>query len=314
MVILDLLATAGGEVTRWQDLGLRTGLDLGFFELKYYSLAYLAGIILGYWHLSKMIKAPGAPMAQIHVDDLFFYCTLGIIIGGRLGYVTFYEPGHWTDFSGDGFVSWKVLRLWDGGMSFHGGLVGVVTAIAYVSWRGGLPFIRVADYIAVNVGFGMMFGRLANFINGELWGRPASPDVPWAMTFCDQGIGPGGACLSSLVPRHPSQLYQALGEGLLVVIVMLCLFWLTRARYRPAFLVGMFTTVISCARFIVEFFRQPDAQLTEFAARTGLSMGQWLTIPLIILGLGLVIYSLMRPAIASGPGRAAVKSPASPAG
>lgn len=312
MVILDILATAGSEVLRWQDLGLQTGLDLGFFELKYYSLAYLAGIILGYWHLSKMVKAPGAPMAQIHVDDLFFYCTLGIIIGGRLGYVTFYEPGHWTDFSGDGFVSWKVLRLWDGGMSFHGGLVGVVTAIAFVSWRGGLPFIRVADYIAVNVGFGMMFGRLANFINGELWGRPASPDVPWAMTFCDQGRGPDGACLSSLVPRHPSQLYQALGEGLLVVVVMLCLFWLTRARYRPALLVGVFTTVISCARFVVEFYRQPDAQLTEFAARTGLSMGQWLTIPLILVGIGLVIYSLTRTPIASGS-VASSKTSSSPA-
>ncbi|MFB0612165.1 prolipoprotein diacylglyceryl transferase [Aurantiacibacter poecillastricola] len=298
--LLAAAGTAGSDVLRWSDLGLQTGIDLGFFELKYYSLAYLAGIILGYWHLSKMIKAPGAPMAQIHADDLFFYCTLGIIIGGRLGYVTFYEPSHWTSFEEDAFVSWKVLRLWDGGMSFHGGLVGVVLAIAWVSWRGGLPFIRVCDYLSVNVGFGMMFGRLANFINGELWGRAASPDVPWAMTFCDQGRTAAGACLSSMMPRHPSQLYQAFGEGLVVIVVMLCLFWFTRARYRPAFLVGMFTTVISLARFFVEFFREPDAQLAEFAARTGLSMGQWLTIPLILLGLGLVIYSLMRPPIASG--------------
>jgi phosphatidylglycerol:prolipoprotein diacylglycerol transferase len=289
-VILDVLATAGSDVLHWSDLGLKTGVDLGFFELKYYSLAYLAGILLAYWHLSKMIKAPGAPMAQVHVDDLFFYCTLGIIIGGRLGYVTFYEPGHWTDFSGDGFVSWKVLRLWDGGMSFHGGLVGVVTAIAWVSWRGGLPFIRVADYIAVNVGFGMMFGRIANFINGELWGRAVRSDVPWAMIF--PGAGPE--------PRHPSQLYQAMGEGLLVVIIMLCLFWLTRARYRPAFLVGMFTTVIACARFTVEFYREPDQQLAEFARETGLSMGQWLTIPLILLGLGLVLWSLRQAPLASG--------------
>lgn len=299
-LIIDVLAAAGSDVLRWSDLGLRTGIDLGFFELKYYSLAYLAGIILGYWHLSKMVKAPGAPMAQVHVDDLFFYCTLGIIIGGRLGYVTFYEPGHWTDFSGDGFISWKVLRVWDGGMSFHGGLVGVVLAIAWVSWRGGLPFIRVADYLSVNVGFGMMFGRIANFINGELWGRPAAADVPWAMTFCDAGRGPMGECLSSFVPRHPSQLYQALGEGLLVIVVMLCLFWLTRARYRPALLVGVFTTLIACARFVVEFFREPDAQLAEFAARTGLSMGQWLTIPLILLGLGLVAWSLTRAPLASG--------------
>ena len=296
-MIADVLALAAGAPLQWSELGLHKGIDLGFFELKYYSLAYLAGIVLGYWHLSKMIKAPGAPMAQIHVDDLFFYCTLGIIIGGRLGYVTFYEPGHWTDFSGDGFVSWKVLRLWDGGMSFHGGLVGVVLAIAWVSWRGGLPFIRVADYISVNVGFGMLFGRLANFINGELWGRAAGPEVPWAMTFCDRGSDP---CVSSMIVRHPSQLYQALGEGLLVVIVMLCAFWLTRARYRTGFLVGLFTTLISIARFTVEFFREPDAQLAEFAAETGLSMGQWLTIPLILVGLGMMAWSLRRPEIAGG--------------
>ncbi len=299
-VILDLLATAGSATLNWSDLGLKTGIDLGFFELKYYSLAYLAGIILGYWHLSKMVKAPGAPMAQVHVDDLFFYCTLGIIIGGRLGYVTFYEPGHWTDFSGDGFISWKVLRVWDGGMSFHGGLIGTVLAIAWVSWRGGLPFIRVADYISVNVGFGMMFGRLANFINGELWGRPAGEGVPWAMTFCDRGRTAAGECLSSFIPRHPSQLYEATLEGLLVVVVMLSLFWLTRARYRPALLVGVFTTLIAFGRFVVEFFREPDAQLAEFAAETGLNMGQWLTIPLILLGLGLVVYALTRAPLASG--------------
>ena len=289
-VIIDMLAAAGSTAMHWSDLGLQKGIDLGFFELKYYSLAYLAGIILGYWHLSKMIKAPGAPMAQVHVDDLFFYCTLGIIIGGRLGYVTFYEPSHWTTFEEDAFVSWKVLRLWDGGMSFHGGLVGVVLAIAWVSWRGGLPFMRVADYLSVNVGFGMLFGRLANFVNGELWGRTVQSDVPWAMIF--PGAGPE--------PRHPSQLYQALGEGLLVVVVMLIAFWLTRARYRTGFLVGLFTTVISIARFTVEFYREPDPQLAEFAAETGLSMGQWLTIPLILVGLGLMAWSMTRPELASG--------------
>ena len=293
-MIIEMLAAAGSDVLHWADLGLKKGIDLGFFELKYYSLAYLGGILLAYWHLSKMVKAPGAPMAQLHVDDLFFYCTLGIILGGRLGYVTFYEPSLWTDFSGDGFVSWRALRLWDGGMSFHGGLLGVVAAIGWVSWRGGLPFIRVADYIAVNVGFGMLFGRLANFINGELWGRAVQSDVAWAMIF--PGAGPE--------PRHPSQLYQAFGEGLLVVIVMLCLFWLTRARYRPALLVGAFTTLIACARFFVEFYREPDEQLAEFAAETGLSMGQWLTIPLLLVGLGLVAWSLMQPALASG-GKAA---------
>ncbi len=287
--MLDMLAVATGDVIYWRDLGLSPGINLGFFELKYYSLAYLLGIIFAYWHVSKMIKQPGAPMAQLHVDDLFFYCTLGIILGGRLGYATFYDPSLWTTFEPDTFISWKVLRLWDGGMSFHGGLVGVVAAIGWVSWRGGLPFIRVCDYIAVNVGLGMLLGRLANFINGELWGRVAGPDAPLAMIF------PGGG----EVARHPSQLYQAFGEGFLVLVVMMCLFWLTNARFRAGFLVGVFTVLISLARFFVEFFRQPDSQLTEFAERTGFSMGQWLTIPLLLLGIGLIVWSLTRPAIGS---------------
>ena len=290
--MLELAASAAGGAIQWSQLGLREGLDLGFFTLRYYSLAYLIGILLAYWHLSRMLKAPGAPMAQRHVDDLFFWCTLGIILGGRLGYATFYQPELWTDFSGQGFVSWGLLRLWDGGMSFHGGLIGVLLAIAYVSWRGGLAFLRVADYISVNVGFGMLLGRLANFINGELWGRAAGEGVPWAMSFCDLGRGPAGECLSTFIPRHPSQLYQALGEGLLVIAVMLPLFWLTRARFRTGLLVGAFTALIGSARFIVEFFREPDAQLAELAASSGLSMGQWLTIPLILLGIAMAAWAL----------------------
>ena len=282
--MLEMAAASAGGAIYWVDLGLKEGIDLGFFTLKYYSLAYLFGILLAYWHLSKMIKQPGAPMAQRHADDLFTYCTLGVIIGGRLGYATFYQPELWTTFVPDTFVSWGVLRLWDGGMSFHGGLVGVLVAIALVSWRGGLSFMRVCDYIAVNVGFGMLFGRIANFINGELWGRPVLSEVPWAMIF--PGAGPE--------PRHPSQLYQALGEGFTVMVVMLCLFWFTRARYRTGVLVGTFTVLISVARFVVEFYRQPDAQLAEFAERTGLSMGQWLTIPLIVAGVALVIWALAR--------------------
>ncbi len=221
--MLSLLAAAAqSEPIHWADLGLRPGIDLGFFTLRYYSLAYIAGIALGYWHISRMLKAPGAPMAQRHADDLFFYCTLGIILGGRLGYATFYQPDLWIE-------PLALLRLWEGGMSFHGGVIGVLMAIACVSWRGGLPFLRVCDYIAVNVPFGMMFGRLANFVNGELWGRPT--DVPWAMVF------PGGGPL----PRHPSQLYEAALEGLLMMIVLLLAFWQTRARFRPGLLVGMFT-------------------------------------------------------------------------
>ncbi|MGC1271046.1 MAG: prolipoprotein diacylglyceryl transferase [Croceibacterium sp.] len=280
--MFDLLAAAANAPLYWSDLGLKPGIDLGFFTLRYYSLAYLAGILVAYWQLSKMIKAPGAPMAQRHADDLFFYCTLGIIFGGRIGYATFYQPELWT--------SLDIFKLWEGGMSFHGGLVGTTVAIALVCWQGKLNFIRVCDYISVNVGFGMLFGRLANFVNGELWGRAAGPDVPWAMVF------PGGG----IVARHPSQLYEAALEGALVLAVMLPLFWLTRARFRTGLLVGTFVTLLSAARFTVEFFREPDSQLSRFAIETGLSMGQWLTIPLILLGLGLVAWSLSRPAQASG--------------
>jgi len=294
---LELLAAATEHAIRWDSLGLRPGIDLGFFTLRFYSLAYLAGILLGYWHLSKMAKAPGSPMAQRHADDLFFYCTLGIILGGRLGYAAFYTggdtgtPSMFTHFTPGERVSWDLLRLWDGGMSFHGGVIGTVLAIAWVSWRNSLSFIRVCDYIAVNVGFGMMFGRIANFINGELWGRPAGPGVPWRMIFPHD---------PTQLPRHPSQLYEALLEGALVIAVMLTVFWKTRARFRPGLLVGLFTALIASARFVVEFFREPDSQLEQFASSTGLSMGQWLSIPLVLAGLALVAWSLYRPGLASG--------------
>lgn len=290
--MLSLLADAAHHAPlMWEDLGLRPGIDLGFFTLRFYSLAYLAGILLGYWHLSRMIKAPGAPMAQRHVDDLFFYCTLGIIAGGRLGYATFYQPELWAN-------PMNLLKLWEGGMSFHGGLIGVLLAMVWVSWRGGLNFLRVADYIAVNVPFGMLFGRIANFINGELWGRPS--DVPWAMVF--PGAGP--------LPRHPSQLYEAALEGALLMVILLLLFWKTRARWRPGFLVGVFTAGIGIGRFTVEFFREPDAQLSEFALRTGLSMGQWLSLPLVVLGLIVLARALTRPALGA---TASYKDSAEPA-
>lgn len=274
----------------WESLGLSpVALDLGFFTLKWYSLAYLGGILLGYWHLSRMILAPGAPMAQRHADDLFFYATLGIILGGRLGYTIFYQPELWNN-------PLNVLKLWEGGMSFHGGLAGVVLAIAWVAWRNKLPFLRLCDYIAVCVPFGMLFGRLANFVNGELWGRVAEARVPWAMVF------PGAGDL----PRHPSQLYQAGLEGALLIFVLMWLFWRTKARWRPGLLVGLFTLLIALGRFTAEFFREPDAQLAEFAARTGLSMGQWLTIPLMAVGLFFLVRALLRPSLGSSSARPAV--------
>lgn len=281
MLSLALAVAANPEPIYWADLGLKPYLfEIGSFQLRWYSLAYLAGILIGYWQIGKMLKQPGAPMAQRHLDDLFFYCTLGIILGGRLGYATFYAPELWSN-------PLELLKLWNGGMSFHGGLFGTVVAVAWVAWRGGLSFLRVIDYVAVVTPFGMLFGRLANFINGELWGRVAESPIAWAMVFPGADAGP--------YARHPSQLYQAGLEGLLLLIVMLYLFWRTNARFRPGLLAGVFATGMGLARFVAEFFREPDAQLSEFAVRTGLSMGQWLTIPLFLVGVIFMARALIRP-------------------
>ena len=261
---------------RWSDLGLQPGVDLGPVTLRFYALAYVLGILLGYWHLLRMVRTPGSPLTREHVDDLVLWVTIGIVVGGRVGYATFYDRDLWR--------TGEILQVWNGGMSFHGGLVGVLVALAAVAWRRGLDVLQVADHVVVNVPFGMLLGRLANFVNGELWGRPA--DVPWAMVFPGAGEE----------PRHPSQLYEAVLEGLLLVVVMLVLFWRTSARRRPGLLTGVFLVGIGAARFVVEFFREPDAQLLWLAERTGLSMGQWLTMPLVVLGLALVAQAVRRPA------------------
>lgn len=282
--MLSLLAlSATADPIQWADLGLRSYLfEIGAFQLRYYSLAYLIGIIFAYWHTSKMLKEPGAPMAQRHAEDLFFYCTLGVILGGRLGYAAFYQPELFTTFSGDGFVSWNLLRLWDGGMSFHGGVLGVLIAMLYVSWRGKLNPLRVIDYVAVGVPMGMLLGRLANFVNGELWGRPT--DVAWGMVF------PGADNLA----RHPSQLYQAGLEGLVLLVILMWLFWRTNARYRTGLLAGVFTMGMAAARFFNEFFREPDAHLANRVVETGLSQGQWLSIPMFLIGLIVIVLALTR--------------------
>ncbi|KEO88782.1 diacylglyceryl transferase [Erythrobacter longus] len=301
--VLNLVAASNGvDPIYWSDLGMRPYLfEIGTFQLRFYSLAYLIGVIFAYWHTSKAIKTPGAPMAQRHADDLFFYCTLGVILGGRLGYAAFYTggstgiPSAFTDFSGEGMISWKLLRMWDGGMSFHGGVLGVLAAIAWVTWRDKLNFLRVFDYVVVSIPMGMLLGRLANFNNGELWGRAS--DVPWAMVFPDARAGE--------IARHPSQLYQAGLEGLLLLVVLMLLFWKTRARFRPGLLVGVFTFGMGCARFFNEFFREPDEQLADLVVQTGLSMGQWLSIPLIVTGLIVVIYAMTRKPVGTGAPQAA---------
>lgn len=291
MLSLLQAAASANQPIYWADLGLTEGISLGFFTLRWYSLAYLAGIVFAYWHTVKAIKLAGAPMAVRHCDDLFFYCTLGVILGGRLGYATFYEPSLFTGWSGDGWVKWELLRLWDGGMSFHGGLIGVTMAFAWVSWRGGLRFLRVADYVAVSVPMGMLLGRLANFVNGELWGRVADEGYAWAMVF---------PRAPDALPRHPSQLYEAALEGAVVLIIMLLLFWKTSARFRPGLLMGTFAAGLGIGRFIVEYFREPDRQLEYVVVQTGLSMGQWLSIPIIAGGLFFVIRALLRPPLGAG--------------
>ena len=256
--------------------------DLGFFQLRWYSLAYLAGIFLGYWYLLKLLKQPGAPMARRHADDLVFYASLGIIFGGRLGYVLFYNLPHYLDNPID------ILKLWDGGMSFHGGVIGTSLGILYLARREGLQWLRIHDYVACCVPFGLLFGRLANFVNAELWGAPTT--VPWAVRFPEvvsglQVLGP---------PRHPSQLYEALLEGVVLMTILGLMFWRSQARYEPGKLVGAFIFFYGIFRFGVEFVREPDAQLAEFAQATGLHMGQWLTLPMIAGGIYLMATAKKR--------------------
>jgi phosphatidylglycerol---prolipoprotein diacylglyceryl transferase len=267
-LLLETLSEAT-RYTQFTDLGLNpVAWDLGFFQIRWYSLSYLAMIVLGFWFMGKLLKTPGAPMSRRHSEDLIFYITLGVIFGGRLGYVIFYQPSLLLN-------PIDILKTWNGGMSLHGGTIGTVFAIWLMTRRNKLSFIRVCDYIACCVPFGTFLVRIANFVNGELWGKVT--DVPWA-------IIPG----AGQSPRHPSTLYEALCEGLLMAAIVWPLFWRSDARYKPGMLVGTAALIYGIARFSIEFFRQPDEQLQWLADRSGLSMGQWLTIPFILIGLWLV--------------------------
>ena len=269
-MITTLLADAANPL-HWTDLGLSPiALDLGFLQIRWYSLAYIAGILIGWWYVLKLIAQPGAPMARRHADDMVFYATLGILLGGRLGYCIFYKPELWLN-------PVDVLKLWEGGMSFHGGAIGMSVGIFYLAWKNKLNWLRIHDYIACCVPFGLFFGRIANFINGELWGRVS--DVPWAMVFPSSYAGN--------LPRHPSQLYEAALEGIVLFILLWFAFWKTKARYEPGKLVGLFLIGYGFARFIVEFFREPDEGLGTLS--WGLTMGQTLTVPMIVGGLYLIL-------------------------
>jgi phosphatidylglycerol---prolipoprotein diacylglyceryl transferase len=241
-------------------------LDLGILQIRWYSLAYIAGIVIGWWYLTRLIARPGAPMTRAHADDFVFYATLGIILGGRIGYVLFYDPWMLRE-------PLRVLRLWEGGMSFHGGAFGTMIAVWWMARANRLSMLRMLDYVACCVPFGLFFGRLANFVNGELWGRIT--DVPWAIVFPGADAGP--------YPRHPSQLYEAALEGIVLFAILFVLFWRTQARYKPGMLLGTFLTGYGTARFLVEFVREPDVQLGILP--WGLSMGQTLSLPMILTGV-----------------------------
>lgn len=271
----EIIATASSFI-QFADLGVGpVALDLGFFQIRWYSLGYLAGILLGYWILLKLLARPGAPMSREHADDMILYATLGIILGGRIGYILFYQPSILQN-------PVDIFKLWEGGMSLHGGALGTIFAIWLLARKYKLSFLRVCDYIACCIPFGLFLVRLANFVNDELWGRVT--DVPWAIVFPNGGD----------MPRHPSQLYEAALEGLLMAAILWPLFWKTDARYKPGFLFGMAALIYGFARFTIEFFREPDQQLQWLVEASGLSMGQWLTVPMILIGFYLVFTAASR--------------------
>jgi phosphatidylglycerol---prolipoprotein diacylglyceryl transferase len=260
------------EALHWVDLGLkRAAFSVFGFDVRWYSLAYIAGIMFGWWQLTRMLDKPGAPMARRHADDFILYATLGIILGGRLGYCIGYNPEIFKN-------PLDVFRLWEGGMSFHGGVVGVLLGITWLVRKNQLNWLRVCDYVAVCVPAGMFFGRIANFVNGELWGKPG--DVPWAMVFPvdDQA-------------RHPSQLYHAGLEGLVLGLVLWIMFTRSQARYFPGRLVGVFAILMGVFRIFVEMFREPDEGLN---AVLGMSRGQLYSVPLVLVGIYLVVTSAKR--------------------
>jgi len=269
-------ATRGSEAGHNQAMLTHPSIDpvalqLGPLAIHWYGLTYLAAfglfMALARWRLHHapyaQLAAQGAWTAQ-DIEDLLFYGVLGVILGGRLGYCLFYKPGYYAEHP------FEVLAVWQGGMSFHGGMLGVISAMAVFAWQRQRPWLLVTDFIAPCVPTGLAAGRVGNFINGELWGRAADPSLPWAMVFPQSG---------SLLPRHPSQVYQFLGEGLLLFV---CL-WLYARQPRPVGAVsGLFLMGYGSLRFMAEYFREPDAHLGLLALN--MSMGQWLCVPMVLVG------------------------------
>lgn len=243
-------------------------LKLGPVAVHWYGLMYLAAfiafILLG---RRRIATRPDLGWTPKDLDDLLFWGVLGVVLGGRLGQVLFYEPGYYLSHPAE------ILAIWKGGMSFHGGLIGVLVALWAFGRKTGRSFLQVGDFVAPLVPLGLAFGRVGNFINGELWGRAAPPDLPWAMVFPHVDD----------LPRHPSQLYQVGLEGLMLFILL----WLYSSRPRPVGAVsGAFLVGYGIFRFVAEYFREPDAGI--FGHSYMVSMGQWLSLPMVAIGLWLI--------------------------
>jgi len=250
-------------------------ISMGPIAIRWYSLAYVVGILLGWRYMLRLARRSPAKIEAAHIDDLIVWATLGIILGGRLGYTMFYKPGYFLD------NPLEIFAMWRGGMSFHGGLLGVLIAIFLFARRHKISFVGLGDIVVCAVPIGLFLGRIANFINGELFGRAS--DVPWAMVF------PHGGPL----PRHPSQLYESGLEGLVLFAVLAWLAFGTRALERPGLLGGVFFAGYGIARIISETFREPDAHLGFLAA--GTTMGQLLSLPLVLVGVWLIYRAPRAP-------------------
>jgi phosphatidylglycerol:prolipoprotein diacylglycerol transferase len=253
-------------------------IALGPLQIRWYALAYLTGILLGWAYavyIANKDAAKGGRPTRDDIDDFLPFMVLGVILGGRLGFVLFYQPGYFLQHP------LEVFQVWNGGMSFHGGAAGVIIAIIVYSLLKKIPMIRLGDIAAVCCTIGLFFGRIANFINGELYGRVT--DMPWAFVF------PGGG----EEPRHPSQLYEAVLEGLLLFIILSVLAHKAWVRERPGIICGTFMIGYGLARMFVELFREPDWYLGFVVGQA--TMGQLLCIPMIIAGAGFIINALRTP-------------------